>query len=106
MLIPVTLTVSAQPQLLVSPPTLSFSYQLLSGSSPPQQTVSISTADQATAPVSAMVSTVVRRQLADDQRRDLHARSDAGERGSNRVGCGKLFGNSDADKSRDMRPRR
>jgi uncharacterized protein (TIGR03437 family) len=55
--IPVTLSISAQPQLLVSPPTLSFSYQLLSGSSPPQQTVSISTADQLVAPVSAVVTT-------------------------------------------------
>ncbi len=55
--IPVTLTVSTQPQLLVSPPTLNFSYQLLSGSLPPQKSVAISTADQATAPVSAVVNT-------------------------------------------------
>ena len=38
-MIPVTLTVSTQPQLLVSPPTLNFSYQLLSGSLLPQKSV-------------------------------------------------------------------
>ncbi len=55
--IPVTLSVSAQPQLLVSPATLNFSYQLLSGPLLPQKSVSISTADQATAPVSAVANT-------------------------------------------------
>ncbi len=54
--IPVTLTVSPQPQLDVSPPQVSFYYQLLSGPPPPQQSLTVS-ASTPGSPVSVIVST-------------------------------------------------
>ena len=57
LVIPVTLMVSAQPQLQVSPASLSFSYQLFSGSPPPEQALTVSTAANASSQVSVAVST-------------------------------------------------
>ena len=55
--IPVTLTISPQPQLTVTPAQLSFHYQLLSGSAPAQQSLVISSSMGNGAEVSATVST-------------------------------------------------